>query len=169
MMTLSQVQLAQPAPSITAGHPSSPTSSSSSIPLPRSHIHRTPSEIKLAEEVLRAEYDDVRMYARIVGGFQSQCYGSRGLVHPLSLRSLEGVVRTMHASHEELAQRERTASDDWEVSHEQDRDDGDTFLRWSTQTQVPLSKSISELSFPSHESIKNQDKDDDGCIFSLEL
>ena len=36
---------------------------SSIIPLPSSHVRRTPSECDLAEDQKRAEYTDTRMYA----------------------------------------------------------------------------------------------------------
>lgn len=157
-----------PAPSTATAHVSS-RPSSSSIPFPRSHVRRTPSEIHLAEEILRTKHDDVRTYARIVAGLQGQNFKNQGIVHPLSQRSLQGIVKTKQASHEELEQRDGGHTDDWEVSLVECRDDGDASLRWSTQTPPPLSKTISDISMSSHGSIKNQDEDDDGCVFVLEL
>ncbi|KAL9183032.1 hypothetical protein ACHAXT_004819 [Thalassiosira profunda] len=43
--------------------PTKPPLLSASIPLPKTHIRRTPSELQLADDVARAEYEDVRMYA----------------------------------------------------------------------------------------------------------
>ena len=80
--------------------------SSNIIPLPKSHIHRTPSELQLADDMRRAEYEDVRMYARLVVGMQNQiqreCLVNGGVVHPLSQKSLQGVLKTKQANYEEL-------------------------------------------------------------------
>jgi len=80
--------------------------SSNIIPLPKSHIHRTPSELQLADDMRRAEYEDVRMYARLVVGMQNQiqrnCLVNGGVVHPLSQKSLQGVLKTKQANDEEL-------------------------------------------------------------------
>ena len=105
----------QPASSSHGRPPASPSSSariaacrssSSVIPLPKTHIRRTPSELQLADEVQRAEYDDVRMYTRLVVGMQSQIqrdyHSNGGVVHPLSKKSLQGVVRTKQAKYDEL-------------------------------------------------------------------
>ncbi|KAL7493228.1 hypothetical protein ACHAWT_002590 [Skeletonema menzelii] len=91
----------------SSGPPSLQTTASSNIiPLPKSHIHRTPSELQLADDMRRAEYDDVRMYARLVVGMQTQiqreCLENGGVVHPLSQKSLQGVVKTKQANDEEL-------------------------------------------------------------------
>ena len=107
------------------------SSSSISIPLPKTHIHRTPSELQLADEVQRAEYDDFRMYARLVIGMQNQILrdycANGGVVHPLSKKSLQGVVRTKQAMYDELdGEREDYDRDfyhnvdgrgGWKVSH----------------------------------------------------
>mmetsp|Transcript_24235 Transcript_24235/g.50106 ORF Transcript_24235/g.50106 Transcript_24235/m.50106 type:complete len:240 (+) Transcript_24235:233-952(+) len=95
---------------------------SSSIPLPKSHIHRTPSELQLADDMRTAEYQDVRMYARLVVGMQSQCLAS-GYVHPLSRKSLQGVIQTKQANIDEGAMNnhEGTRYSDydhgWDVSY----------------------------------------------------
>jgi len=151
----------RPAPSTARGHTAPPRSSS--IPVPQSHLRRTLSEIRLAEEVLGAQHE---MYARLMVGMQSQCSRNRGTVNPLSWRSLQGIVKMKQASHEELAQHDG-GGNDWEVSFVKDRDDGDAYLGWLTRTQPPPSKSISDVSFSSHGSTKNQgqDQDDDGCVF----
>jgi len=100
-----------------------PATSSSSAPIsfPKSHIHRTPSELQLADEERKAEGHDVRMYARLVYGMQSRAmmhaarssggYGGGGggydanhpyNIHPLTQKSLMGVVSTKNARDEEL-------------------------------------------------------------------
>ena len=66
---------------------------SASIPLPKSHVHRTRSELQLADDVQRAENEDVRMCVRLVVGIQSQCVKS-GYVHPLTEQSLKEILRT---------------------------------------------------------------------------
>mmetsp|Transcript_6241 Transcript_6241/g.13599 ORF Transcript_6241/g.13599 Transcript_6241/m.13599 type:complete len:193 (-) Transcript_6241:321-899(-) len=151
-------------------------SSSSTIPLPRSHIHRTPSEIQLADEVRRAEHDDVRMYARLVVGMQSQIqrdyYTNGGVIHPLSKKSLQGVVKTKHANDEDLKKLDGENEDDWETSfipEEQHEDSCSVMSPWSTLTQRPPPKSESDASLSTHGSMKNQEEEEDECVFSLEL
>ena len=126
-----------------SGSSSSISSSSISIPLPATHIHRTRSELQLADEVLRAEYDDVRMYARLVVGMQNQIArdfrDNGGVVHPLFKKSLQGVVRTKQARYDELdAENQdfdyypdyydrdadgRGGGGGWKVSHVEDDED----------------------------------------------
>mmetsp|Transcript_22346 Transcript_22346/g.42191 ORF Transcript_22346/g.42191 Transcript_22346/m.42191 type:complete len:187 (+) Transcript_22346:110-670(+) len=149
-------------------------SSSSTIPLPRSHIHRTPSEIQLADEVRRAEHDDVRMYARLVVGMQSQIqrdyHTNGGVIHPLSKKSLQGVVKTKLANDEDLKKLDGRHEDDWETSfipEEQHEDSCSVVSPWSTLTQRPPPKCESDASLSTHGSMKNQEEDE--CVFSLEL
>ena len=101
---------------------------SASIPLPKSHVHRTRSELQLADDVQRAEYEDVRMCVRLVVGMQSQCIKS-GYVHPLTEQSLRHILRTKDADEHELERKLRKhyraaaaaepmeEDDDWEVSY----------------------------------------------------
>jgi hypothetical protein len=74
---------------------------SASIPLPKSHIHRTHSELQLAVDVQRAERVDFRMCVRLVVGMQSQCITS-GYVHPLTEQSMQDILRTKAADEHEL-------------------------------------------------------------------
>lgn len=71
---------------------------SSPIALPPSHIHRTHSELELELMMLRAEDVDAEMYSRLLGGIYSQirtrCFNSGGYVHPLSHKSLQGIMKT---------------------------------------------------------------------------
>eukprot|EP00579_Thalassiosira_antarctica_P016746 CAMPEP_0201946398 /NCGR_PEP_ID=MMETSP0903-20130614/54400_1 /ASSEMBLY_ACC=CAM_ASM_000552 /TAXON_ID=420261 /ORGANISM="Thalassiosira antarctica, Strain CCMP982" /LENGTH=289 /DNA_ID=CAMNT_0048489497 /DNA_START=52 /DNA_END=921 /DNA_ORIENTATION=+ len=100
---------------------------SASIPLPKSHIHRTPSELQLADDTRRAEYEDVRMYARIVVGMQSQCLVS-GYIHPLTRKSLQDVLKTKQANTEELEIEKKLhdhyeEDEDCELPYEEERDE----------------------------------------------
>ncbi|KAL7539685.1 hypothetical protein ACHAXR_009489 [Thalassiosira sp. AJA248-18] len=163
--------------------PSAPSSgpaslpASSIIPLPKTHIQRTPSELQLADEVRRAEYDDVRMYARLVVGMQSQIHRdyqtNGGVVHPLSKKSLQGIVKTKQAGDEELQRLDAEDDDDgWEITHLEDHEEENSSVDspWSTMTQrPPWSKSISDGSLSTHASMKNQGELEDDCVFSLEL
>ncbi|KAL3757575.1 hypothetical protein ACHAWU_006020 [Discostella pseudostelligera] len=74
---------------------------SASIPLPPSHIHRTPSELQLADDILRAEYEDVRMCVRLVSGMRSQCLAS-GYVHPRTMQSVHDILKTKRANENQL-------------------------------------------------------------------
>lgn len=161
------------APSAATDHESYHSSASSSIPIPRSHIRRTPSEARLEEESLRAEQRDVRMFARIVAGLQLQYSNckNQSIAHR-SHKSLQDIVKTKRASQEELAQRDGRHNDEWEVSFIEDRDDNEAFLLWPTQAQPHLSKILSDASMSTMSTqgfIKNEDENDDDCVFSMEL
>mmetsp|Transcript_634 Transcript_634/g.1096 ORF Transcript_634/g.1096 Transcript_634/m.1096 type:complete len:212 (-) Transcript_634:313-948(-) len=155
---------------------------SASIPLPKSHIRRTPSELQLVDDMRRAEYEDVRMYARLVVGMQSQCLVS-GYVHPLTRKSLQDILKTKEADEEELEHDDSNndLEEDWELAYVEERDEnsvdtplpchpmGTTGKACPTVVKTPSEGSlISNLStappFEGHE-----DDPDDECVFSLEL
>ncbi|KAL3823675.1 hypothetical protein ACHAXA_009780 [Cyclostephanos tholiformis] len=161
------------------------------IPIPKTHIHRTHSELQLADEIRRAEYDDVRMYARLVVGMQRQIQRdyitNGGIVHPLSRKSLQGVVRTKQVKYDELDEHGGGGQDHeydrvdfrggWEVSHvEKETDSVDS--PWSTlarcDSPFPPSKYGSDGSLSTHESTTFQGADvegdeEDEFVFCLEL
>lgn len=157
---------------------------SAPLPLPKSHIRRTPSELQLADDLRRAEYEDVRMYARLVVGMQSQCLAT-GFVHPLTRKSLQDILRTKQADGEEL---ERSSNkdddeDDWELGDVEESRDGDSVGTPSpcqplaTAAGAPsVVKTPSEVSLASNLSGglaegQREDPQDsqDECVFSLEL
>ena len=163
---------------------------SASIPLPKSHVHRTRSELQLAEDVRRAEYEDVRMCVRLVVGMQSQCIAS-GYVHPLTKHSLQEILRTKAADERELERKlrehHRAAAatepmeeddDDCEVSyHGKATADENSWVNppprpchpTGTSLRAPaLVKTPSEGSMISNFSSEEYHEDDD-CVFSLEL
>ncbi len=161
---------------------------SASIPLPKSHIHRTPSELQLADDVRRAEYEDVRMYARLVVGMQSQCMVS-GYVHPLTKKSLQDILKTKQANEDELGALHEEDADEWELSYNPEEDDEDAQDENSVDTPLPChpmgvaAKAPSVVKTPSDGSLvsnlsnvpppdgregKPQDSED-GCMFSLDL
>lgn len=142
---------------------------SCSIPIPKSHIHRTPSELQLADEMRRAEYDDVRMYTRLLAGMQHQLQrdfrANGGVVHPLSKKSLQGIVKTKHATYDEI---------DGELSYTEDEENRAVqHLPWSTRLVrdgLPLSQSSSDCSLSTLDSVDIQDEQDEGMfVFDLEL
>ena len=102
---------------------------SASIPLPQSHIHRTPSELQLADDILRAEYEDVRMCVRLVSGMRSQCLAS-GYVHPRTMQSVQDILKTKRdqlelLEHQEpLPEHEEEEEDegDWGLAYEEEDD-----------------------------------------------
>mmetsp|Transcript_14086 Transcript_14086/g.21165 ORF Transcript_14086/g.21165 Transcript_14086/m.21165 type:complete len:249 (-) Transcript_14086:310-1056(-) len=173
----------------SSGPPSLQTTASSSIiPLPKSHIHRTPSELQLADDMRRAEYDDVRMYARLVVGMQSQiqreCLENGGVVHPLSQKSLQGVVKTKQANDEELM----TMHDHQHTHHSHHSDPGgwgfgcieeqDENAAEEMMASPPSSQGGGvghSASFDAPSSKKSfltstcDDQDGDDCVFNLEL
>ena len=118
---------------------------SASIPLPKSHIHRTPSELQLADDILRAEYEDVRMCVRLVSGMQTQCRAS-GYVHPRTMQSVQDILKTkrantnqleeeqyhhhqpvvvlpLHEHSEEEDDEEEDEEENWGLAYEEDDDD----------------------------------------------
>lgn len=164
---------------------------SASIPLPKSHIHRTPSELQLADDIRRAEYEDVRMYARLVVGMQSQCMVS-GYVHPLTKKSLQDILKTKQANQDELENKlslhdHAEEDDDWELSYadEDDRRGGDENSVDTPQPVHPMGAAdkaptvvktpsngsiVSNLSnTPPLEGAQEDEEPEDECVFSLEL
>ena len=146
------------------------------IPLPKTHIRRTPSELQLAEEVRRAERDDVRMYARLVVGMQGQiqrdCRANGGVANPLSRKSLRGVVRTKQANYNDLDAsdldgegRDRVDlgrhGSCWGVSH---RDPDPTPSKNRSDGSLPTRES---MEFEGAEVVEGDGEDD--FVFCLEL
>ena len=78
-------------------HANAATAPSAPISLPKSHIHRTPSELQLEQSLIQAEYSDHMMYARLVRGMTErgaalQQHPNQERGHELSRKSLMGVV-----------------------------------------------------------------------------
>lgn len=160
--------------------PPTMNTSSAAIPLPKSHIHRTPSELQFDDDVRRAEHQDVRMYARIVVGMQSQCQVS-GYVHPLTRKSLQDILRTRQANDKEL---ERKSSALRDIHHEEDEEQEEssvhtprprrpigTSKRAPTVVKAPSGDGsiMSKLSTSERqEEVAAADPEDD-LVFSLEL
>ena len=126
------------------------------ISLPKSHIHRTPSELQLASEIRRANNADARMWARLVLGMNSQIqrdFASGGHVHPQSWKSLQGVIKAkMEGDQEMKHQRQSFAAEDpddeWSVSH------------------VPINDELIESQA---QKVSGTDQVEDDCIFEMEL
>ena len=120
-----------------------------------------------------AEHDDVRMYARLVVGMQSQIQreyrANGGVIHPLSKKSLQGVVRTKHANDEDLKRLDGENEDVWEASYVVEADSDSVASPWSTLTQMPPCKSESDGSLSTHGSMKHEEEEYDDCVFCLEL
>ena len=157
---------------------------SASIPLPKSHVHRTRSELQLADDVQRAENEDVRMCVRLVVGIQSQCVKS-GYVHPLTEQSLKEILRTKAADEHELEGKLRELhraaaaaepmeeEDDWEVSYHRnetvEKPSTDPCHPAGTPSGAPaLVKSPRDGSMISNSWSEEYPEDDD-CVFTLEL
>lgn len=95
------------------------TIQSAPISLPETHIHRTRSELQLEADTLCAEYKDDVMYCRLMTGMHSQiqrrCMTSGGngkvSVHPLSWKSMNGIVKTKKSNDHELEQQQHDHGD----------------------------------------------------------
>lgn len=147
----------------------------SSIPLPKTHIHRTPSELQLADDMRRAEYEDVRMYARLVVGMQSQCMVS-GYVHPLTKKSLQDRLKTKQVDEVTLKKlhEEDEDDDDWELSYleadegvEWDENENDAPIVGKTPSNGSVISNLSNA--PPDQEGEDHEENDDECLFSLEL
>ena len=184
-MTKKVIRAKRPPKTSPSSGPSQATASSNIIPLPKSHIHRTPSELQLADDMRRAEYDDVRMYARLVVGMQSQiqreCLVNGGVVNPLSQKSLQGVVKTKQANDEELM-----TMHDHEHSHQSDfgewgfsciQEQDENAVEETMVASQPLSSLQGEEAKPygsvdasqSFLASTGDEQDGDDCVFNLEL
>lgn len=170
-----QVTPAPPPGRPTASPPPPARVRTRTIPLPQSHIRRTPSEARLADEVRRAEADDARLYSRLVAGMREQMLrrggGGQAPVHPLSESSLRGVVRARHARDDD--------EDDWKLGDVEEDDGGASFVEgrgegpayspWSTPARRSSAKSDSDGSLLTRGFMKDQEEEDDDCVFSLDL
>lgn len=127
------------------------------------------------------------MYARLVVGMQSQIQrdyqANGGVVHPLSKKSLQGVVKTKQANDEELERLDEDGSahhadggdDDggWEMTYiEEGADEGNSVGSPYGQAQKSgqPSKSGSDGSLSTHGSVAaRRGEEEDDCVFSLDL
>lgn len=173
-----------PAPATVATKTTRVAHASAPLPLPPTHIRRTPSELRLEALTLYAEHEDVRMYARLLGGMQHrilQAGGGTGVedeasVHPLSRKSMRNIARTKMADDRELervtegSERESPADEDgggargagedsgWELSYAcvPEEDEGP-----SRSSNQELEDALSDLN-------KDGDEEDE-FVFSMEL
>ena len=152
------------------------SATSAPIPLPKSHLTRTWSEIELAAEVRRAEHHDAQMYARLVVGMRNQIQrdiASGGQVHPQSWRSLQGVISTKMADDQELNDYIGDPDDDsngWSMSHTSiDRlsSSSTSSIGCSVASQGSKDSLSSMIRAGSEEN--EDDETEDDCIFNLEL
>ncbi|KAL3823667.1 hypothetical protein ACHAXA_009772 [Cyclostephanos tholiformis] len=173
-----------------------PPTTSAAIPLPKSHVHRTRSELQLADDVQRAEFEDTRMCVRLVVGMQSQCIKS-GYVHPLTKQSLQEILRTKAANDHEIERKlrehnqrdaataEATKDDDdeWGVNYYKKAGANASVLHYENSDVTPRPyhpvgmspESVSALvKIPSDGSMRTNSSsegypEDDDCVFNLEL
>jgi hypothetical protein len=147
----------QPMPqplSTTALTPTAP------IRLPKSHIHRTPSELQLAQERLKADYYDGRMYARLVYGMSHAQYDNEDAMHPLTVKSLRSVVNTHHQDSKKYGsyspERDVEQLDDSETTYQDPA---------CTDDKPAMATCASSSSMVSN----SDDEEEDECVFSLDM
>jgi len=172
--------------------PPSPTPSTS-IPLPKSHIHRTPSELQLADDQKKADYEDLRMFSRLVIGIQSRCL-STGYVHPKTKSALDDIVHMKHVKDDDLNTTTRSRlhphaeeDDGWELAYGGDEsssidtprpclplgmsEKAPSVVKETAPSNVSISPTFSNsASLPSSEGDNEEEgEDEDDCVFNLEL
>eukprot|EP00986_Skeletonema_menzelii_P016986 scaffold16849_cov145-Skeletonema_menzelii.AAC.10 len=79
----------------------------------------------MADDIRRAEYEDVRMYARLVVGMQSQCVAS-GYVHPRTRKILQDMIKTKEANDQELETLHHHQENDdsgWDINYIEEQEE----------------------------------------------
>mmetsp|Transcript_28747 Transcript_28747/g.54294 ORF Transcript_28747/g.54294 Transcript_28747/m.54294 type:complete len:215 (-) Transcript_28747:135-779(-) len=163
---------------------------SAPISLPKTHIHRTPSEIQLADDTLYAECKDVEMYSRLMTGMLHQIQHRGNDVddmHPLMKKSMEGIIRTMELNDHELEHHHECDDHDddgWDKNsylsnhhgsdqHDNNDDDDNGWDMYSYIDEESVHSST-DSSSRSGQSLNDSlyeiaDDVEDDCIFSLEI
>lgn len=132
----------------------------------------------MADDIRRAEYEDVRMYARLVVGMQSQCTAS-GYVHPLTRKSLQDIVKTKEANDQELETmhlHHEEADCGWDVDFIEDQEENESQApschhlgaRLTSVSPDNVVKSRSNTSIISNMEHEDDDDGEEG-VFSMEL
>ena len=166
-------QVVDMVPMSTSTMPSDP------ISFPETHIQRTRSELQLEADTLHAEYKDVVMYSRLMTGMHSQIQrrcmisGENGeaSVHPLSWKSIHGIVKTKQANDHELEQQQHDDGDgSWRMSYSPIDEETEIFSIDSSMKAVAPSRHASKDSLPTlpQENTNSGDLEDD-YVFSLDL
>ena len=149
---------------------------SSSIPLPISHIHRTRSELQFVNDTRLAEYEDERLYARLVAGMRSRWLAS-GDVHPLTRQSLLEIYQTKRAMDDPRHPEED--DEDWGLSYgygeEQDESVSVDTLRpchplgTARRASIVVKTQSKELMVSNLSHSGWEDPEENECMFSLEM
>jgi len=159
---------------------STSTIPSAPISLPETHIQRTHSELQLEADTLHAEYKDVVMYSRLMTGMhnqiQRQCAtsGENGTVnvHPLSWKSMHGIVRTKQANDHELEQQHHDDGDDsWRMSYSPIEEEAEVcFVDLSTEAVAPSRHTSKDsISTQLQQDPPNNNDLEDDYVFGLDL
>eukprot|EP00571_Detonula_confervacea_P015174 CAMPEP_0172297234 /NCGR_PEP_ID=MMETSP1058-20130122/332_1 /TAXON_ID=83371 /ORGANISM="Detonula confervacea, Strain CCMP 353" /LENGTH=217 /DNA_ID=CAMNT_0013006359 /DNA_START=416 /DNA_END=1069 /DNA_ORIENTATION=- len=154
-----------------------PATTSAPISLPRSHIHRTPSEIRLESLTLRAEHEDVRMYSRLLCGMKEQirhrsfASGDDG-VHPLSRKSLQGIVNTKLVNDQELEEENLHDGDSddggWDISYIPVDEENEKCSMGALVDAPPSSQGLKDSLSKLSDDTGEVDQEDDN-VFSMDL
>lgn len=156
-------------------HPMPQSIASAPISFPKSHIRRTPSELELEALTLRAEYEDARMYSRLVCGMyhqiQHRCSASGGCVHPLSNESIQCIVKAKLARDQELVNHEEYDGSDtdggWDVSYMSIDDENHSSMSSRSSTFSSSHGSMSSM-LSAVRDIEKGDQEEE-CVFDIEL
>ncbi|KAL3803915.1 hypothetical protein ACHAW5_010685 [Stephanodiscus triporus] len=142
--------------------------SSTSVPIsmPKTHINRTQSELELEGANLQAEHQDYLMFFRLLSGMHDQMRHRVSTcgqvdVHPLSQKSLDGVIKTKQANVQDLDHQEVNAligTDNmgWVANFNHTVEEDDDCSNGSLSKMINIAEEV------------NTEYDDD-FVFSMEL
>ncbi len=132
----------------------------------------------MADDIRRAEYEDVRMYARLVVGMQTQCVAS-GYVHPRTRKILNDMIKTKEANDQELETLHQHQDDcDWNVNYiEEQGEPGSSQVppchhlgaRITSVSPENIIKSQSNSSMSNALGVDVDDDDGEEGVFSMDL
>jgi hypothetical protein len=154
-------------------------STTGSIPLPSSHVHRTQSEVQLSLDEEAAERRDTSMFYRLVNGIRERqhviSHDSSTNEHVESVRSITGILHTRLANIAPGALPDAGTL----KSHDEEEDSESHGLTDATNDEVPRGAGGWSITGYNHNPAANsatmatdaldKEANDDDCIFDLDF
>ena len=136
----------------------------------------------MADDIRRAEYEDVRMYARLVVGMQSQCVAS-GYVHPRTRQILQDMMKTKEANDQELETLHHHQEHDdsgWDVNYIEEQEEHGTSkaptchqlgarITSVSPENIVKAQSNSSMSNALGDEVDDDDEEGEEGVFSMDL